>query len=73
MLDPGKVGIAVTCVVCGDRKKPVGRSAPCEWGGCDDRCPGYRLAPFPGSLWPSESEADFGYPVGTDGTTKGGA
>ena len=31
-------------------------------------CPGYRQAPYPGSLWPNETSDDFGYPVGADGT-----
>ena len=63
-----KVGIYVTCAVCGDMKKPVGRSAPMGAGYCDDDCPGYRQAPFAGSLWPGETEVDFGYPIGSHGT-----
>ena len=34
---------------------------------CDWKCPGYNEEPMPGSLWPGESEADFGYPVGPYG------
>lgn len=30
---------------------------------CDSECVGYDLAPFVGSLWPNESEAQFGYAV----------
>jgi hypothetical protein len=30
-------------------------------------CGGYYEKPFVGSLWPNESEADFGYEVGTIG------
>lgn len=63
-----KVGIIVRCAVCGQMKKPIGRSAPLCGGYCDDDCKGYRQEPHPGSLWPSETEAEFGYPVGPDGT-----
>lgn len=68
-----KVGVYVSCVVCGDMKKPVGRSGPLgasycepEWDG--HGCPGYWEEPRPGSLWPNETEEEFGYPVGPDGT-----
>lgn len=52
------VGSAVMCVVCGLRKKPVGRSAPLEMANslCDSDCPGYRQEPHPGYLWPGEEE-----------------
>lgn len=65
-----KIGIAVQCLTCGLRKKPIGRSAPLEManGLCDDECPGYREEPRPGSLWPGETEEEFGFPVGADGT-----
>lgn len=66
--EPVRVGIRVTCAVCGDVKKPIGRSAHAEWFGCDDQCSGYRQAPFPGSLWPGERSDDFGFPVSDDGT-----
>jgi hypothetical protein len=56
-------GYRATCVVCGYRKKPVGRSAPLELHFCDSACPGYFEEPFPSHLWPEESEADFGYKV----------
>ncbi len=64
-----KVGIAVNCVVCGMRKKPRGRSAAPVMANslCDHECPGYDQDPQVGSLWPAESEADFGYPVGSYG------
>lgn len=62
-----KVGILVRCAVCGDMKKPIGRSGPMGASYCTDDCAGYRQPPFVGSLWPSESEAEFGYPVGNDG------
>lgn len=69
-LNPNKVGIAVECVVCHRRKTPRGRSAPLEMANslCDHGCPGYDQEPRAGSLWPGESEADFGYPVGNDGS-----
>ncbi len=66
-----KIGIAVHCIVCGMRKKPIGRSAPLATanGLCDKDCPGYESAPKPGSLWPGESEMDFGFPC-SDNATK---
>lgn len=67
-LNPLKVGIRVHCAVCGYTKKPIGRSAPLDMSYCDDGCLGYRRPPFVGSLWPDESEAEFGYPVNNDGT-----
>lgn len=63
-----RVGIAVMCTVCGHRKAPRGRSAPPELYLCNDDCPGYRQEPFPGSLWPGESESEFGYAIGDEGT-----
>ena len=66
-LNPNKVGVVVTCNLCGQRKKPIGRSAPLEWYLCDDECHGYHQDPKPGSLWMNESEEQFGYPVGNDG------
>ena len=58
-----KVGIAVTCTVCGLRKKPHGRSAPLTMANslCDYECPGYDKEPIPGCLWPNETDEDFGY------------
>lgn len=64
-----RVGIAVHCVVCHARKKPIGRSGPLGMHLCDHECPGYYQAPRPGSLWPGETESEFGYPCGDDGTT----
>lgn len=63
-----KVGIAVRCVVCGNVKKPIGRSAPIMTAYCDADCRGYHTAPMPGSLWPNETEEEFGYSVGADAT-----
>lgn len=62
-----KVGIKVTCAVCGHMKKPIGRDAPMSAYYCDDECAGYRQPPYPGSLWPGETDDQFGYPVGNDG------
>lgn len=61
-------GVLVTCAVCGDMKKPIGRSGPLGASYCNDDCAGYRQPPYPGSLWPGETEEQFGYPVGPDGT-----
>lgn len=63
-----KVGVVVRCAVCGGVKKPIGRSASLGTSHCDDECPGYRLAPFVGSLWPGETDEDFGYPCSDEGT-----
>jgi hypothetical protein len=67
-----RVGIAVTCTVCGFRKKPRGRSAPLGMAHCADDCPGYEQEPHVGSLWPGETEAEFGYPVSVVGTEECG-
>jgi rubredoxin len=37
-------------------------------GLCDGECNGYREEPYAGSLWPGETEEDFGYPISADGT-----
>ena len=66
----GRVGIQVNCTVCGNMKKPIGRSAPLSWYGCDHECEGYTQDPKPGSLWPYETEEDFGYPVSDDATER---
>lgn len=66
-----KVGVIVRCAVCGHMKKPIGRDVALSAHYCDDDCTGYRQPPYPGSLWPGESESDFGYPVGDDGTEHG--
>jgi hypothetical protein len=44
----------VTCTVCGNDKKPSGRSSPPEMYGCDSDCPGYWLLPKAPHLWPGE-------------------
>lgn len=75
MLNAVKVGISVECVVCHLEKAPRGRSVPIPMasGLCSYDCSGYNQEPFPGSLWPNESEMDFGYPVGDAGTSEEGA
>ena len=65
---PERIGVLVKCLTCGYAKKPIGRSGPLGASYCDDQCAGYREYPFPGSLWPGETESQFGYPVGNDGT-----
>jgi hypothetical protein len=67
-LNPQKVGVSVTCRICEHRKAPIGRSVPFGMEMCHMECRGYRAYPYPGSLWPGESEAEFGYPVSNDGT-----
>ena len=62
-----KYGITTICVVCKNRKSPIGRSVPLGMYLCDSDCPGYREKPYPGSLWLGESEEDFGYSIGPDG------
>jgi hypothetical protein len=69
-LSATRKGIVVECESCGLEKKPVGRSAPLEMYLCNQDCPGYYNDPKPGSLWPGESEEDFGYLVSTVGTTE---
>lgn len=63
-----KVGIRVKCLVCGQQKKPIGRAGSLNASYCDDDCEGYRQPPYVGSLWPGETDADFGYPVNDDWT-----
>lgn len=63
-----KRGVYVECAVCKHQKQPIGRSAPLQGCYCDDECDGYRQAPHVGSLWPGETDADFGYPCGDAGT-----
>ena len=64
-----KVGITVMCVVCGHTKKPIGRSGPLGTYYCErDTCTGYDIEPLPGSLWPGETEEEFGYPISAHGT-----
>ena len=59
------VGVAVDCVVCGQRKKPIGRAAPLAMANslCGPDCRGYRIAPYPGDLWPHETREEFGFGV----------
>lgn len=69
-LNPRKVGAHVTCATCGDTKKPIGRSGPLGASYCTDECEGYSKPPHVGSLWPGESEAEFGYSVGNVGVVE---
>jgi len=69
LLSTKKWGMAVRCNQCGHRKAPIGRSVPLGLHMCHaSECEGYRQPPYPGSLWPGETEADFGYPVDDNGT-----
>lgn len=64
-----RVGIGVTCSLCGRTKKPIGRDAPYTHDYCEYReCEGYVIPPYPGQLWPGETEEQFGHLVGKDGT-----
>ena len=63
-----RVGVRVTCAVCGDMKQPRGRSGPLGGSYCTEDCKGYHQPPFVGSLWPGESSSDFGYPISDVGT-----
>ena len=66
-LSKKKCGISVYCEVCGNQKKPFGRDAPITSSYCMYDCTGYHKEPLPGSLWPGESEFDFGFAVGEQG------
>ena len=66
-LNPKKFGVRVVCAVCGISKAPIGRSVPMELRMCDSECAGYHQPPLVGSLWPAESETEFGYNVGDVG------
>lgn len=63
-----KVGIHVECAVCGRTKTPRGRDGGLHNGKCDRDCSGYSLDPQVGSLWPGETDEEFGYPCGDVGT-----
>jgi len=70
-LNPNKVGITIYCASCGRPKVPIGRSVSIYMSNsicARDSCYGYSEEPYAGSLWPGESEADFGYPVSDHGT-----
>ena len=70
MSEKARVGVMVKCAVCGQMKKPIGRSAPVEASYCDHECKGYQQNPRPGSLWPGETSDEFGYPVSEDGSVE---
>ena len=65
---PNRRGLLVHCVVCGQMKRPIGRSGPLSVSYCNEECSGYRQPPYVGSLWPGETAEEFGYPVSEDGT-----
>ena len=65
-----KIGIRVECAVCGRSKNPLGRSCSLETlnSACNSECPGYHHAPYPGALWPNETEEEYGpWPIGKHG------
>ena len=62
-----KIGVRVECARCKRTKKPRGRSQPIGASYCDWNCEGYNEQPLPGTLWPGETEEEFGYPVGPHG------
>ena len=68
ILRPGIVGVYVKCATCGRQKQPFGRGSGAVM--CNINCSGYWEKPKPGSLWPGESEKQFGHPVGNDGITE---
>ncbi len=45
---------APDCLVCKQRKHPIGRDAPAASSYCGHDCPGYTQEPRPGHLWPGE-------------------
>ena len=53
-------GPLVECAVCHMRKHPIGRDPGIYAvnGYCGHDCPGYRLDPRPGQLWPNERWGD---------------
>lgn len=68
MVEPTKRGVRAWCTTCSNPKQPVGRSAPLEASYCTRECSGYDKEPRVGSLWPGETDADFGYPCSDVGT-----
>jgi hypothetical protein len=48
----------VECVVCGQSKCPLGRSAPMATYMCDFECDGYEQEPKPDHLWPNERDEE---------------
>ena len=66
-----KVGISVECVVCLRKKAPRGRSVPIGAYLCEaNNCSGFYAHPYPGDLWPGETDEDFGYVCSDNATRK---
>lgn len=42
------------CLICHQRKKPIGRDAAPGSSYCGHDCKGYNEEPYPGHLWPGE-------------------
>ena len=66
--DATKVGIAIRCTTCGMTKAPRGRSVPFGSFLCESDCKGFREEPFPGDLWPGETDMDFGFACSDNAT-----
>jgi hypothetical protein len=72
-----RIGISLECTICHRTKAPRGRSVPMamissmctlSWPDEPGHCAGYYEEPIPGSLWPRETDEEFGFPCSTDGT-----
>lgn len=70
-----KIGVEVICRVCRHMKAPRGRStSPLQayclqpWPDGSDGCSGYEMDPQVGSLWPGETDEEFGFPCNDLGT-----
>lgn len=71
-----KVGIRITCLICGRQKRPRGRSVPTGMIMCEPAwilgeihgCVGYFDQPLVGDLWPGETDEQFDYPCSDNGT-----
>ena len=71
MTEPVRVGIAVACTVCGQRKAPTRTVGPTRHVSVRSRLSRVSTGPLSaGSLWPGETSDEFGYPVGPDGTVE---
>ncbi len=62
-----KRGVSVWCAECGQMKQPRGRSAGYA-SYCSLECTGYDKEPHVGSLWPGETDEDFGFACSDVGT-----
>jgi hypothetical protein len=65
-----KRGKRIICTACEQMKQPIGRDASMFASYCNRDCPGYEQEPHVGSLWPGETDEDFGYPCDDRGTER---